>query len=133
MNVSFEARPSLPISPGSGDPKEQNIIAYYQGQIRWEDLFPDPNQTSEDSEDDTQDDFSDSGVDTSQIQSYIIREFVEALKGLNDDLKSAAGSTKGCMQLALLGSISPLALAKHVRDATSSGERTPTALSLIHI
>ena len=127
VNVSFEARPSLPISPGSGDPKEQNIIAYYQGQIRWEDLFPDPNQTCEDSEEDAQDDFSESGVDTSQIQSYIIREFVEALKGLNDDLKSAAGSTKGCMQLALLGSISPLALAKHVRDAASLGERTPTA------
>lgn len=127
VNVSIDARPTLPISPASGNPKEQHLIAYYQGRIRWEDLFPDPAPDPDDSNPNPLDEIDESGVDTSKIQSYIVREFVEALKGINDDLKSAALSTKGCMRLAILGTVSPLALAKHVCDAAVKGQRTPTA------
>jgi hypothetical protein len=125
INVTAAARTELPISPGTGRPAEQHLIAYYQGRITWEDLFPDPdgsNTTSHDGDDDDP-----SGVDTSRIQSYIVREFVEALKGINDDLKAAAHSPKACMRLALLGSVSPIALARRVLEAADSDERTPTA------
>lgn len=127
VNVSMEARPSLPISPESGGPKEHHLIAYYQGRIRWEDLFPDPTPDSDSTTPNPLDEVDEQCVDTSKIQSYVVREFVEALQGINDDLESAAQSTAGCMRLALLGSVSPLALAKHIFDAAVAGERTPMA------
>ena len=127
VNVSAEVRPTLPISPDNGNPKEHHLIAYYQGRIRWEDIFPNPNPDPDDPHSNPLDEIDESSVDTSKIQSYIVREFVEALKGINDDLKAAALSTKGSMQLALLGTVSPLALAKHICDAAIQGHRTPTA------
>ncbi len=127
INVSAEARPNLPISPLSGHPEEQNLIAYYQGKITWEDLFPDPGE-GDDSDSSQQNSHNDEQtVDTSRIQSYIVREFVEAIKGINDDLKAAALSSKACMRLALIGSISPVALARQVCSAVASGQRSPTA------
>lgn len=125
INVVASAKASLPISPGTGHPAEQHLIAYYQGRINWEDLFPNP---EEQGPHDTGVDESElSGVDTSKIQSYIVREFVEALQGISDDLKSAAQSPKACMRLALLGTVSPVALARRVLESAQSGERTPTA------
>ncbi|HJN07931.1 MAG TPA: hypothetical protein QF564_04520, partial [Pirellulaceae bacterium] len=126
INVTAAARTALPISPGTGRPAEQHLIAYYQGRVTWEDLFPDPDGNNTSSHDGVDDD-DPSGVDTSRIQSYIVREFVEALKGINDDLKTAAHSPKACMRLALLGSVSPIALARRVLEAADSDERTPTA------
>ncbi len=127
VNVSCDARHSLPISPASGNPQEQHLIAYYQGKVRWEELFPDPDPSPDDPASNALEKIDENRVDTSRIQSYIVREFVEALQGISDDLKMAAQSTKGCMQLALLGGVSPLALAKHVYEASIRGERTPTA------
>jgi len=126
INVTAAARTALPISPGTGRPAEQHLIAYYQGRVTWEDLFPDPDSGDTTSHDELEDD-DPSVVDTSRIQSYIVREFVEALKGINDDLKAAAHSPKACMRLALLGSVSPIALARRVLEAADSGNRTPTA------
>lgn len=126
INVAEAARIKLPIGPGIGRPGEQDLIAYYQGRVTWEDLFPDPepapgrvpmNPIPDDR----------GCVDTSRIQSYIVRDFVEALKGMRDDLKAAAQSSKACMRLALLGSVSPVALAKRVVEAADSQKRTPTA------
>jgi hypothetical protein len=126
VNVMATAKTALPISPGTGRPEEQHLIAYYQGRITWEDLFPDPEGDNGTHKADQGDD-EPSGVDTSRIQSYIVREFVEALKGITDDLKAAAQSPKACMRLALLGSVSPVALARRVLEAAESGDRTPTA------
>lgn len=126
VNVAMAAKTALPISPGTGRPEEQHLIAYYQGRITWEEMFPDPEGEHGHQNGDHGDD-EPSGVDTSQIQSYIVREFVEALKGITDDLKAAAQSPKACMRLALLGSVSPVALARRVVEAAESGERTPTA------
>lgn len=126
LNVVAAARLALPISPGTGQPAEQHLIAYYQGRITWEDLFPDPESGGANSTN-GKDDVEPSGVDTSRIQSYIVREFVEALKGINDDLKAAAHSPKACMRLALLGTVSPVALAQRVLEAADAGDRTPTA------
>lgn len=126
LNVSFSARTSLPVSPGTGQPNEQDLIAYYQGRISWEDLFPDP-ESGHSADPVPSADDNNNGVDTSRIQSYIIREFVEALRGIEDDLKLAAQSPKACMRLALLGFVSPVALAKRIVEAVEARERTPTA------
>lgn len=126
VNVAMAAKTALPISPGTGRPEEQHLIAYYQGRITWEDMFPDPEGEGGNQNGDHGDD-EPSGVDKSQIQSYIIREFVEALNGITDDLKAAARTPKACMRLTLLGPVSPLALARRVVEAAESGERTPTA------
>ena len=68
----------------------------------------------------------DSGVDKSRIQSYQIREFVEALTGLRQDLMKATQSEQS-MRLALHGPVSPVTLAQAILDATQAGRRTPTA------
>jgi len=126
INVSQAARPALPISPGTGRPEEQQLIAYYQGRITWTDLFPDPDDPGGNKTPGSGDDDS-NGVDTSRIQSYIVREFVEALQGIRDDLRSAAQATPASMRLALLGPVSPVALARRVTEAAHQGERTATA------
>ena len=52
--------------------------------------------------------------------------FVEALEGLREDLKTASQSPRS-MRMALLGPVSPLALARIVGEEIKSGNRTPTA------
>ncbi len=126
VNVDAAARTALPIGPGSGRPEECHLIAYYQGRITWEELFPDPLEDQLRIDDGAELDQS-NGVDTTRIQSYIVREFVEALKGITDDLRAAAQSPKACMRLALLGSVSPVALAHRVLQAAEAGQRTATA------
>jgi hypothetical protein len=126
LNVAVSARTTLPISPGTGHPQEQHLIAYYQGRITWEELFPDSEATAG-QRTDYHDSDTLSGVDTSRIQSYIVREFVEALKGIMDDLQAAAMSSKARMRLALLGAVSPVALAARVMEAAQTRERTPVA------
>ncbi len=126
LNVDIEARASLPISPEGGRINEGHLIAYYQGRIAWEELFPDPESPKNPGSPD-ENPSERSGVDTSRIQSYIVREFIEALKGLTDDLKAAASSSRGCMRHALLGAVSPVSLARQVFDAATEKRRSPTA------
>ena len=126
INVTPAARTKLPISPDSGRPEEQLLIAYYQGRISWEDLFPDPEEHGVHFHHGQSTEIA-SGVDTARIQSYIVREFVEALKGMEDDLKAAAQSPPQCMRLAVLGAVSPVALARRVFEAADKHGRTPTA------
>lgn len=126
LNVESSARDRLPITPGNQAIDESHLISYYQGRLSWEDLFPDPEnpigplaaipvpaaQATE--------------VDKSRIQSYQIREFVEALAGIRDDLKGATQSERS-MRLALCGPVSPLTLAYTVIEAADLGRRTPMA------
>jgi hypothetical protein len=125
LNVDPSARLRLPISPGNHRIQETDLLSYYQGRISWEDLFPDPDPpTGADKA--PLPTTPEAGVDKSRIQSYQIREFVEALTGLTQDLKAATQSEPS-MRLALLGPVSPLALAETVIDAVQSGSRTPVA------
>ena len=126
LNVAASARASLPISPGKQTIEENHLISYYQGRIAWEQLFPDPEAGGSSGDQATIAPAPASGVDKSRIQSYQIREFVEALAGLNQDLRSATES-EPAMRLALLGPVSPFALAQTIMDAVSAGRRTPTA------
>lgn len=125
LNVEPSARHSLPISPGKQVIEESHLLSYYQGRIAWEALFPDPEASGE-THGDSIIPAPLSGVDKSRIQSYQVREFVEALAGLNQDLKSATQS-EPAMRLALLGPVSPVALAQTILEAATAARRTPTA------
>ncbi|MCG3178256.1 MAG: hypothetical protein BIFFINMI_00582 [Phycisphaerae bacterium] len=125
VNVDASARESLPISPGSPDLREEHLVAYYQGQIRWEDLFPDPEMPPPTEVPSGQTQLV-SEVDTSKIQSYQIREFVEAISGIRADLRDAVHS-EPAMKLAVLGPVSPIALTRTIMEAVKAGSRTPIA------
>jgi len=126
INVSLEARTELPIAPGNLRPGESMLLAYYQGRIAWEDLFPPPDDAQPHSPNGRLETFQ-AGVDTSKIQSYQVREFVEALRGIEEDLRVAANANEASMRLALMGPVSPLALARTIVDAVNRGIRTPLA------
>lgn len=125
LNVDPSARHNLPISPGKQVIEESHLLSYYQGRIPWEALFPDPDVGGE-TLGETAAPAPVTGVDKSRIQSYQVREFVEALAGLNQDLQSATQS-EPAMRLALVGPVSPVALAQTILDAANTGRRTPTA------
>jgi len=125
LNVALPAREHLPIAPGARHPGEQQLLAYYQGRVAWEELYPDPEeQAPADPASDYR--IQHDAVDTTRIQSYQIRSFVEALEGIRQDMLAAAVS-EPAMRLALTGPVSPVALARQVTDAVREGERTPTA------
>lgn len=125
INVEHELRSSLPLSPGDGRPGEKALLAYYQGRIEWGDLFPPDSEEGESATEGALSAIS-SEVDTSNIQSYQIREFVEALQGIRDDLLACPVS-EGAMRLALLGPVSPVALGKEVLRAVREKKRTAVA------
>ena len=77
----LEARLLLPVSPGSPPPGEKLLLAYYQGRIAPEEIYPPPpDENNTPAEPPIPHNASESEVDTSRIQSYQIREFVEALR-----------------------------------------------------
>lgn len=123
LNVALAARDDLPLAPGAGRLGEDVLLAYYQGRIRWEDLYQD-SELDEGAAAAVPG--AGSTVDTSRIQSYQIRAFVEALSGIKDELRAAAAAPVA-MRLAVLGPVSPVALARHVHDAVRAGQRSPVA------
>lgn len=127
VNVDRAARDGLPMAPGTSKPGESELVAYYQGHLRWEELFPPPPGEEDDGE--TRNSAPEgSHVDTSRIQTYQVREFVEALTGIREELREARHSEPR-MRLALLGPISPVTLAEAVRGAAMAepATRTPVA------
>jgi hypothetical protein len=125
LNVDLAARNDLPISPGDR-PEEHLILAYYQGRITWEDLFPPPADWTDAGGEDDWEPPPPSRVDTSRIQSYQVREFVESLVGIRSDLKGASAS-ESSMRLALSGPVSPVALGRQIIQAVREGRRSATA------
>ena len=126
LNVDASARMRLPISPAQRRIQETDLLFYYQGRISWEELFPDPDPPSGQPDASALPATPAAGVDKSRIQSYQIREFVEALTGISQDLAASAQS-ESSMRLALLGPVSPLALAHTICEAVDSGCRSPMA------
>lgn len=126
INIDLGARSHLPAAPGAAAPGEQLLLAYYQGRISEEDIYPPPPGDPGNTDGDDRAAIV-STVDTSAIQSYQIREFVEALQGISDDLSRASTATEAGMRQALLGELSPAALAKQVMHAVSAGKRSPVA------
>jgi hypothetical protein len=127
INVVASARHDLPLSPGAGDPSESALLSYYQGRIRFEDMFPLKEERDQAKSTAAELRPQESRVDTSKIQSYQVKSFVEALAGLREDLARAATSTKARMQRAVLGPVSPLALAREIVAQERSGARSAVA------
>jgi hypothetical protein len=127
VNVDLAARAELPVVPGGATPDERMLLAYYQGRISLAELYR-PADGWEDDEGDLHDaPVLDSRVDTTRIQSYLMREFVESLQGIRDDLHAASSGTEASMRVALTGPVSPVALARHVKQAAASAARSPAA------
>ena len=128
INVDLEARLLLPVSPEARPPGENVLLAYYQGKIRVEDIYPPPPGEFDNGDGPLNPaSANELVVDIGRIQSYQIREFVEALQGMHDDLQSAAKGTETAMKLAVLGEVSPVALAREVIRAVHDRHRSPTA------
>lgn len=126
INVTLAARERLPMAPGGAQPGEDQLVAYYQGRIAFEDMFADPEMEEEREEYERGSGPEESGVDTSRIQSYKVRAFVEALQGIKDDLKASSVS-EPALRLALRGPVSPVALAREVCRAVREHDRSATA------
>lgn len=125
LNVDAQARLSLPTAPGSRNPGERALLDYYQGKIAFEDVFP-PADLESSVTGVLGEAAISGGVDTSRIQSYVVREFVEALRGIREDLGRATVSEPR-MQFALGGPVSPLALGRMIFRSVERRNRTPVA------
>lgn len=126
LNVSLAARTALPIAPDERRPDELLLVSYYQGRLSWEELFEDPEAPLDRARLASASSFVGSAVDTSRIQSYQVRAFVQALQGIRDDLRAAVISEPS-IRLAIRGPVSPVALAKQVAHAAKRHERSATA------
>jgi hypothetical protein len=127
VNLDMAARLQLPMGESAGLPGERLLLAYYQGRIAFEDLFPPPPGFEEPGGTVAAPALVEAEVDTSRIQSYQIRSFVEALTGIEHDLRKAAEGTETSIRLALLGPVSPVTLGRQVAAAVKAGQRSATA------
>jgi hypothetical protein len=130
VNVELAARAQLPAVPGCPNPGEKLLLAYYQGRISATDLFPPPRGWE-----DPTDPLPEPGteVDTWRIRSYQVREFVEALQGIRDDLAAASKGTTAAMRLAVLGPVSPVALARQVLNGAVTRGATAAGFELVEV
>jgi len=123
VNVSLEARESLPFGEPGSAPTEGDLLAFYQGRVLLEDVFSgvaDDNGPTKDPEPLV------SAVDTSKILSYQVRGFVEALAGIRRELATVRGG-EAALRVALLGPVSPTALGAVVYDEVSKQGRSAIA------
>ncbi|MCA9599445.1 MAG: hypothetical protein KC776_39325 [Myxococcales bacterium] len=126
VNVAAgEARLRLPIAPGAGRPGEAALIAYFQGKVDFEDLYPPPGEAAQRLHVGPRG-LEESGVDTSQILSYQVREFVQALPGIRAEITSV-GRSRAALEFALLGQVGPVGLARAICEAAEHGGKSAVA------
>jgi hypothetical protein len=125
VNIDEQSKAGLPSVLGAR-PDEQQLLAYFHGRISEEDLIellekraaqalagglaPTPMENER----------------LRQLQSYLLRDFVESMFGLADTLRQSMRSPRAFEQ-ALLGDFSPVSLAEQVLQAFRAGRRSPTA------
>ena len=120
VNIDEHSKLGLPSVLGVR-PDEQQLLAYFHGRITEEDLIEllerspvVPPPTLQETE------------RLRQLQSYLIRDFVESLFGLADTLRQSIRTPRS-FELALVGDFSPVSLAEQVMQAFRAGRRSPTA------
>jgi hypothetical protein len=125
VNVLHESKAAMPSVLGA-KPSEEQLLAYFHGRISDEDLLARLEQQAHEGE-------QPAGFTTAadcerlrQLQSYLVREFVESLYGLSRTVQEGSFSPRAAEQ-ALLGDLSPVSLAEQVRQALFAGRRSPTA------
>lgn len=125
VNVSKDVREALPFPELEELLNERYLLAYYQGKISYEELIAVSRDQIEYAAT-SQLEKEIGVVDTEIIQSYQIREFVESLDGIRNNLKMATESAER-MRRAVNGDFSPPTLAKMIYDKVIEGNRTATA------
>lgn len=119
LNVPAQVRQNLPLGDPNVRPSESDLIAFFQGRIALEDVFP----AGEDEDAPAGHDGAEalqSTVDTGRILAYQVRGFVEALPGIRDELHRSAVSEPS-IRFAALGPVSPVALAREIARAAEAG------------
>lgn len=111
INVTPKARAKIPLGDPNQRPSEADLIAFFQGRISLEDVYPPPGDEVPAHEGAAQ--ALDSAVDTSRILAYRVRSFVEALPGIRQELKNSAVSEQS-IRVSALGPVSPVALSREI-------------------
>lgn len=118
INVTPKARAKIPLGDPNQRPSEADLIAFFQGRISLDDVYPPPDDESQVRSGSAQ--ALDSAVDTSRILAYQVRSFVEALPGIRQELKNSAVSEQS-IRVSALGPVSPVALAREIVRAVDDG------------
>jgi phosphatidylserine/phosphatidylglycerophosphate/cardiolipin synthase-like enzyme len=124
VNVTVESKAGMPSVLGA-KPTEEQLLAYFHGRISEEDLLSRLEQEAKTGSDAAPAPI----VDVSrlrQLQSYIVRDFIESLFGLEQAIRDASFSPRAA-ELAFLGDLSPVGLAEQVVQAFTFGRRSATA------
>lgn len=119
INVPPAVRARLPLGDPNQRPGEGELLAFFQGRLALEDVFPPPPEEAP-PRGGSSADASASAVDTSRILAYQVRSFVEALPGVRGELVRSAVSEPS-IRFAALGPVSPVALAREVVRAVDAG------------
>jgi len=132
LNVPPDVRDRLPLGDPDVRPTETDLVAFFQGRVALEDVYgrgdDDATETNRAGADALASD-----VDTSRILSYRVRAFVEALPGIQDELRRSAVSAAS-IRFAALGPVSPVALAREIaREAEANRSGVAAAFQLTEL
>ncbi|HVX13309.1 MAG TPA: hypothetical protein VHC22_19145 [Pirellulales bacterium] len=125
VNIDEGSKAALPSVLGAR-PDEQQLLAYFHGRISEEDLIELLEQRAAQALTGTLAPTPQEAERLRQLQSYLLRDFVESLFGLAETLRQSMRSPRAFEQ-ALIGDFSPVSLAEQVLQAFRAGRRSPTA------
>ena len=125
VNIDEGSKAALPSVLGAR-PDEQQLLAYFHGRISEEDLIELLEQRKAQALTGTLAPTPQEAERLRQLQSYLLRDFVESLFGLTETLRQSMRSPRAFEQ-ALVGDFSPVSLAEQVLQAFRAGRRSPTA------
>jgi hypothetical protein len=122
VNLTSSSKAMIPIQNLMRPLTEDQLVLYYKGMMSTEQLVELEGamlnvQSTTD---------GDNSVDPTILQVYKVREFVESLPGLREELLNSTRSSQS-MRRAFLAEISPLALAKTILGSYKTKERSSVA------
>jgi hypothetical protein len=125
VNIDEQSKAGLPSVLGAR-PDEQQLLAYFHSRISEEDFIELLDQRAAQALAGALAPTPQEAERLRQLQSYLLRDFVESLFGLAETLQQAMRSPRAFEQ-ALVGDFSPVCLAEQVLQAFRAGRRSPTA------
>ncbi len=125
VNIDERSKAALPSVLGAR-PDEQQLLAYFHGRISEEDLIELLERRAAQALTGTLAPTPKEAERLRQLQSYLLRDFVESLFGLTETLRQSMRSPRAFEQ-ALVGDFSPVSLAEQVLQSLRAGRRSPTA------
>jgi hypothetical protein len=125
VNIAEHSKADLPSVLGA-PVDEQQLLAYFHGRISEEDLIELLELRAAQALTGGQTPPPQDNERLRQLQSYLLRDFVESLFGLAEVLRQSMRSRRAFEQ-ALVGDFSPISLAEQVLQSFRAGRRSPTA------